>query len=77
MNMKPNPDDRSDNVERIQENIDNTVENIRQANDMIKITSNEQTRQDLIDKNERREDALSGLRHEIKEEADARERGYS
>ncbi len=70
--MKPNPDDRSDNVERIQENIDNTVENIRRANDMIRATSNEKTKQDLIDKNERREDALEGLRHEIKDEADAR-----
>jgi small acid-soluble spore protein (thioredoxin-like protein) len=74
--MKPNPDDRSDNVERIQENIDHTIRNIERANEMIEKTSNEKTRQELTDKNARREEALGGLRREIKEEADAREKGY-
>lgn len=33
--MKRNPDDRSDNVERIQENIDNTIRNMELAEEII------------------------------------------
>jgi small acid-soluble spore protein (thioredoxin-like protein) len=68
--MKRNPDNRDDNVERIQESIDGTVRNIRKANEAIRATSNDKTREELISKNERRADALNGLRHEIKDEAD-------
>lgn len=35
MNKKPNPDDRRDNVEKIQFNIDNTIKNYRLAKEMI------------------------------------------
>ena len=38
--MNAKPDDRSDNVERIQENINNTVNNIRLANDVIEKSDN-------------------------------------
>ncbi len=71
------PDDRSDNVERIQANINRTVENIRKADDMIEETSDREMRENLKAKNERREEALDGMRHEIRDEADAREKGYS
>lgn len=69
----PNPDNRNDNVERIQENINHTIQNIELANDMINNTSDAQTRESLIAKNERRENSLNSLRHEIKDEALARE----
>lgn len=72
--MKKNPDDRSDNVEKIQRNIDSTMRNIRVADEMINNTDDDKMRDDLLDKNERRKDALDGFRHEIKDEADYRER---
>lgn len=67
--MKNKPDDRSDNVEKIQKNIDNTIENIRLSEDMIEKTDDSNSRKDLIDKNHRREEALEGMRKEIKDEA--------
>jgi small acid-soluble spore protein (thioredoxin-like protein) len=67
--MKNKPDDRSDNADRIQHNISNTIENIRLADEMIEKTDDEKARQDLQAKNERREEALDGMRHEIKDEA--------
>lgn len=76
MKNRPNPDDRSDNVERIQENINDTIRNMELADDMIKNTSDGKAKKDLKEKNERRRDALDGFRHEIKDEADAREKGY-
>ncbi|MDV4151005.1 small acid-soluble spore protein Tlp [Clostridium sp. AL.422] len=71
--MKNKPDDRSDNVERIQENISNVIENINLANDMIEKTDDQKTVTDLEERNERREKALTALRKEIKDEAIANE----
>lgn len=70
--MQNKPDDRSDNVEKIQCNIDHTINNIRCAEDTIKKTSNESTKENLLEKNERRKEALEGLRSEIKDEAHAK-----
>ncbi len=67
--MKNNPDDRSNNVERIQRNIDNTIRNIEAAEEMIEVTDNRKTRQDLKKKNSRRNEALESMRHEIQDEA--------
>ena len=77
MKNKPNPDDRSDNVERIQQNIDNTMENIRLAEDAIELADNDKTKRELEEKNRRRERALEGYRHEIKDEADDADKGLS
>jgi len=71
--MKNKPDDRSNNVERIQENIDNVIENINLANEMIDKTDNQKAVRDLEERNQRREKALNGLRKEIKDEAIANE----
>ncbi len=68
--MKRNPDNRDDNVAHLQNTIDGTFRNIRKTNEAIRATSNDKTRDELIAKNERRADALDGLRHEIKDEAD-------
>lgn len=76
MKNKPNPDDRRDNVEKIQFNIDNTIQNYREAEDMMSLTDNEQTIEELKAKNKRRKQAVEGLRQEIKDEADARNQGY-
>ncbi|NLL30614.1 MAG: small acid-soluble spore protein Tlp [Clostridiales bacterium] len=74
--MKPNPDDRRDNVEKLQVNISNTIENMHRAEEMIEKTSDEKMKETLKEKNKRREKTLEGLRSEIREEALARERGY-
>lgn len=74
--MHRNPDDRRDNVERIQESIDSTVRKMELADEMIAETDNPQTKEELRAKNDRREQALEGLRKEIKDEAAAREKDY-
>lgn len=77
MNNRPKPDDRSDNVERIQHNIDNTIENIRLAEDAIELADNDKARRELEEKNRRRERALEGMRREIKDEADDANKGLN
>jgi small acid-soluble spore protein (thioredoxin-like protein) len=67
--MKSKPDDRSNNVERIQNNIDRTIQNIEAAEELISETSDNNLRHELTEKNERREQALDGMRSEIKDEA--------
>lgn len=71
--MKHNPDDRRDNVDRIQHNISNTIRNIELANEMIEKTDDPKTRENLEERNEGREKSLKGLRKEIKDEAIANE----
>ncbi len=74
--MKNKPDDRRDNVDRIQHNISNTIQNIELAEEMIQITDDEKMKNTLIEKNHRREESLKGLREEIKDEATAKKNGY-
>ncbi|MEA4970210.1 MAG: small acid-soluble spore protein Tlp [Candidatus Pelethousia sp.] len=74
--MKPNPDNRKDNVERIQRNIDMTIHNIEAADEMIARTDSPQAKDELRSKNDRREEAIKGFRKEIKDEADARQNDY-
>lgn len=71
--MKANPDNRKDNVERIQRNINMTIRNMELADEMMGKADNPKTKEELSAKNEKREQALKGMRGEIKDEADARE----
>ncbi len=67
----PNPDDCSDNVEKLQRSIDNTMANLREAEDFVKAHGDEmsaQDKHDIEEKNERRERATEGFRAEIKDE---------
>ncbi|MDF2686562.1 MAG: tlp [Clostridia bacterium] len=73
---KHNPDDRRDNVKKIQKNIDRTIRNMELAEDMMAITDNNKTKEQMEEKNDRREKALEGMRHEIKDEAKARKNDY-
>lgn len=74
--MKHNPDDRRDNVSKIQANITNTIENIHLADEMIEKTDDENTKRELSAKNDRRQHALKGMRKEIKDEAINQEINY-
>lgn len=66
---KPNPDDRSNNAERIQRNINFTLKNMEAADEMIEETDDERTKRSLAEKNERRKEALRGMRSEMRDES--------
>lgn len=67
---KPNPDDRSDNVEKLQDTVQDTIENIEAAHETLQNEDmTEEQRQQILDKNKRREESIEGMRAEIKDEA--------
>lgn len=72
----PKPDDRSDNVEKLQDMMKNTKENMEAAEEMMAYVD-ENERKALKQKNARREESLSGFREEILDEAAARKNGNS
>ena len=74
--MQNKPDDRSDNVERIEYNLNSTMKNIHLADEMIEKTDDPNCKKELTAKNERREEAIEGMRREIRDEAMAKEKGY-
>lgn len=74
--MKSKPDDRRDNVDRIQYNIDKTILNCELADEMIAKTDDPKMKQTLQERNERREQALKGMRKEIKDEALDKQNDY-
>jgi len=69
-NNKPNPDDRSDNVEKLQEMIANTDDNIRKAEATMDNLSGVELSQ-VEAKNERRRESMESMRAEIKDENQA------
>ncbi|UWG97899.1 small acid-soluble spore protein Tlp [Dehalobacter sp. DCM] len=74
--MKSKPDDRRDNVDRIQKNINHTIQNMELADEMIARTDDPKSKEDLEAKNDRRQDALDNMRAEIRDEALDKKRGY-
>jgi len=68
---KPKPDDRSDNAEKLQNMIQNTQENFREAKNYLKANSSEMSTEDKEEikaKNERRLESMDGFRAEIQDE---------
>lgn len=66
------PDDRSDNVEKLQESVQNTIENFREAQDYLSEYAEEITgeeKQQIEEKNAKRLRSIEGQRAEIKDEA--------
>lgn len=70
---KPNPDDRSDNVEKLQGMVQHTIENMEKAEESMAFTDNEEQLQSIKAKNERRRESLAAFRNEIKDEANQTE----
>lgn len=64
---KPNPDNRADNVEKLQEMVHNTIENIEQSHDAMQFSTDEE-KENIEAKNARREESLEAIRVEIKDE---------
>ncbi|MDX8366954.1 small acid-soluble spore protein Tlp [Cytobacillus sp. IB215665] len=75
MTNRPKPDDRSDNVEKLQDMVQNTIENIEEAHETMEFASDEE-REQIEAKNQRREESITSMREEIKDEAQDRENGY-
>lgn len=72
---KPKPDDRSDNVEKLQDMVQDTIQNIEAAHETLQNEDlSEEQRQQILAKNERREESLEGMRAEIKDEAHDKQR---
>lgn len=74
--MKNKPDDRRDNVDKIQNNINNTIENIHLAGEAIEKTDDEKMKKALKEKNERREESINSMKTEIRDEAIDKKNGY-
>ncbi|MPW25094.1 small acid-soluble spore protein Tlp [Alkalibaculum sp. M08DMB] len=74
--MKNKPDDRRDNVDKIEYNIGKTIQNIELAEDVIEVTDDYKTKETLKAKNSRRKEALNGMREEIRDEAIDKRNGY-
>jgi small acid-soluble spore protein (thioredoxin-like protein) len=74
-NNQPKPDDRSDNVEKLQDMVQNTIENIEESHESLAFLSG-QDREAVLDKNKRREESIHAMREEIKDEVRHRENGF-
>ena len=74
--MKNKPDDRRDNVDKIQQNIGNTIENCHRANKVIEKTDDENYKKALEEKNDRRAESIDGMRLEIRDESINKKNGY-
>ncbi|OAT82339.1 small acid-soluble spore protein Tlp [Desulfotomaculum copahuensis] len=63
------PDDRSDNVEKMQRMIQNSIENWHEARETLSNTDmSDEQREAVKAKNRRREEAIENFREEIKDE---------
>ena len=74
--MNSKPDDRRDNVEKIQKHISDTIENMEAAEETMAETSDAKGKAEISQKNDRRREALKGMRHEIRDEANDRKKDY-
>lgn len=69
---KAKPDDRSDNVEKLQAMIENTIDNMEEAR-TSRDDSNKEQRDQIDEKNKRRLESIDAMRSEIKDEYHARQ----
>jgi small acid-soluble spore protein (thioredoxin-like protein) len=66
------PDDRSDNVEKLQEHVQNTIINLEESEEYLDEHAEElnpQEAENLAEKNDNRRESIEGMRSEIKDEA--------
>ena len=66
------PDDRSDNVEKLQEMVQNTIDNLEESEDYLAEHAEEiapSERQAIEEKNQNRRQSIQGFRNEIRDEA--------
>lgn len=66
------PDNREDNVSHLQEHVQNTIDNLEEAEDYLDEHADEinpSERESIEEKNERRQASIDSFRSEIKDEA--------
>jgi small acid-soluble spore protein (thioredoxin-like protein) len=66
---RPNPDDRSNNVERLEQMVQNTKKNMEESNETMhnpSLTASQQ--EQLKEKNQHREESIEQFQIEIQEE---------
>ncbi|WP_353855622.1 small acid-soluble spore protein Tlp [Bacillus sp. Bos-x628] len=73
---KSHPDDRSDNVEKLQDIIENSLKNIDESEAAMAF-STEEDQKIIKQKNENRQASIEAMRNEIKEEEAARKNGFT
>jgi small acid-soluble spore protein (thioredoxin-like protein) len=73
-NNKPKPDDRSDNAEKLQDMIEDTIQNIGESQETMEFASGD-AKEQILEKNKRREEAINEMRNEIQDEAQHDEMG--
>lgn len=64
---KSKPDDRSDNAEKLEDMIGDTLSNINQTEDRMEDAPNKE-KEILREKNDRRKEAIDGFKNEIQDE---------
>ncbi|RLQ96165.1 small acid-soluble spore protein Tlp [Falsibacillus albus] len=72
----PNPDNRNDNVEKLQDMVQNTIENMEKAEASMEFSESVQQTEQIKAKNERRRESIQAMRDEMKDEAQARKSGF-
>ncbi len=68
MQKGPKPDDRRDNVDKLQEQVVDTIENLEEAHETMQMDISQEQREAIKAKNLRRERAIRAKRDEIKDE---------
>ncbi|MFD2444002.1 small acid-soluble spore protein Tlp [Bacillus sp. CGMCC 1.16607] len=68
-NNKPKPDDRSDNAEKLQSMVEDTIQNIEKAEESLQLANNDTQRAQIEAKNERRRESIESMRAEIQDES--------
>lgn len=70
------PDNRNNNVERLEQMVNNTIENLEEAHKTLQNTDMKKEEREAIEaKNERREESIQNFKAEIDDEMAARENG--
>lgn len=68
MSRGPKPDNRKDNVEKLREQIVDTIENIEESHDTLQMDLAEEQKEEIREKNRRREQAIADKRDELRDE---------
>ncbi len=64
----PKPDNRRDNVDKLREQVVNTIENLEASHDTLHMGLPEEQKEAIRAKNRRREHSIAGKREEIRDE---------
>ncbi|WP_409254029.1 small acid-soluble spore protein Tlp [Bacillus sp. SCS-153A] len=73
---RPNPDDRSDNVEKLQSMVFHTIQNMERAEESMAFTDSDEQKQAIEAKNDRRRESIDAFRSELKDEAAYQRNGH-